>query len=798
MRQFTLFTTIVLFFIVMLPAFCNAQFNISGSLQDKSGQSIEFAEIIIAGNDKTVAASALSDEKGVFMLKVKPGSYSLYISFMGLEVYRKEIELSNDINLGRLVIESTKQLDEVIVEQKKLLVERKVDRLVFNVENTIAASGGDALDALKLAPRVKVENDVVSIIGKGSIMVMVDDRIIRLTGDELTAFLKSLRADDIKSIEVITNPPAKYTAEGNSGLINIKLKKAMRDAWNSYVQSAYKQNTYASGINNAGFNYQKDKLSLQAGVGKSDGANGPTNRMWFYYPDYLWDEDSENNSRYDLLNGKLSVDYKFTDKFAMGGQYLANRNNYATKDITNVNIINNATQHRDSLISTLGKDTAKNKYHSLNYHFIYSMDTIGKKLSFDIDYFTYTTKSDRVFETDTYDANGLILSDRFVSINNMGSREVNNFSANADMEHPLKWLKLNYGARFSHTKTTSGFGLYNISSGVPIWDVSQSNEFVFKENTQAAFVDAVKEMSKWEAKAGLRMESTHTNGVSLTTGQENTIKYTKLFPTAYVTYKPNDNHSLSLNYGRRIQRPNFEFLNPFRFINSQYSYSEGNPYLQPSFSNSIELEYGYKDIYSISFSYSRIKGDFENLAIIDAETGVQANRPLNFINNTTLGSSQYLTIKPLEWYRLNFNADVYYCDSISSIPVTLQFLNGWNGEFSINNDFTLNKVKTFLFNVNYRYITAGTANLDTNTAFSQLNATLKLFLMDKKLQFSLNGNDILKTNKTTYTGVSNNVRTSYRNYGDLRMLRFTVLYSFGGDVKNSERENKNVEEQNRL
>jgi len=798
MRQFTLVSATVLFFMVMLPALSYAQYTVSGILQDKGGNAVEFAEVIVTGSEKTVTSSTLTNEKGFFTLTSGTGNYSLYISFMGSEVFRKEIEVNKDINLGQINVEIAKQLDEVLVEQKKRLVERKVDRLIFNVENTIAASGGDALDALRLVPRVKVENDVVSIIGKGSILVMIDDRIMRLTGDELTAFLKSIRADDIKSIEVITNPPAKYSAEGNSGIINIRLKKAKHDAWNGYIQSTYKQNTYASGLNNAGFNYQKDKLAIQASVGKTDGANGPINRMWFSYPEYLWDEVSGNNSRFDLLNGRFSADYKLTDKFTTGIQYYGQRNNYETNDITTVNVINNTTQVRDSIIKTLGNDTAKNKYNSINYHFVYTMDTIGKKLSFDIDYFRYSTKSDRTFETDTYDVNGIILPERFTSLNNMGNRRVDNFSANADMEHPLKFMKMNYGARYSNTKTSSDFGLYNLSSGVPVWDASQSNEFVFKENTYAGFIDAAKEFGKWEAKAGLRVESTHTNGRSLTTGQQNTIDYTKLFPTAYLVFKPTEDHSISLNYGRRIQRPNFEFLNPFRFINSQYSYSEGNPYLQPSFANALELEYGYKDNYTVALYYSKIKGDFENLAIIDAETGVQANRPLNFINNTTIGLTQYVTLKPFEWYQLNFNADVYYCDSRSSIPVTLQFLNGWNGEFRLNSDFTLDKSKTFLFNVNYIYVTAGTANLDTNTAFSQLNATLKLFLLNKKLQFSLNGNDILATHKTTYTGVSNNVKTSYRNYGDLKMLRFTVLYSFGGDVKNNERENKNAEEQNRL
>lgn len=783
----------------MLPAVAISQIKILGNVADNQGHPLEYAEVSLSNAASTIAAAQLTDEFGNFTLTVQRDTYKVKIMHMGQLIYTAVIEAVADINLGNLQLDVARQLDEVVLENKKRLVEKKVDRLVFNVENSTSASGGDALDALKLVPRVKVVNDVISIVGKGSIAVMVDDRLMRLTGDELTAFLKSLRADDIKSIEVITNPPAKYSAEGNSGLINIKLKKVRPDTWNASLQGSYRQNSYATVSGNTTFNYQKDKLSIQSASGYTNGAGVHTEDVLLTYPRYDWRENSRGKNTNTPLNGRLGIDYKFSDKLTMGMQYMGSKGKSANRENIYVRLVNRESGLPDSLIKTNGRNKNISTYKSLNYHAIYIIDTTGVKLAFDADYFNYKTDTDKFFATNNYYSEGVLIPASFASANNLGSREVGNFSVNADMEHPLKWIKLNYGARISHTKTQNIFSLYDLSTGVAVPDLSQSNEFVFKENTQAAFIDGNKEFGKWEAKVGLRMENTHTKGTSLTTGQENIIQYTRFFPTAYVVFKPTGNHSLSLNYGKRISRPSFEFLNPFRMISSAYSYSEGNPYLKPSYSHNIEVEFGYKDYYTASLYFSGARGNFEQVTIVDPFTSVQQYIPLNFINNNSIGINQYLALEPFKWLKTNVSIDVYYSASKSSIPVTLQFLNGWNGEFNFGADVILEKNKTVLFNVNGIVLTRGVDNLDTNSSIGQLNASFKLFLLNKKLQLTLNGNDILKTNLMTYTGFSNGVRNSYTSYNDLRMVRLSVLYTFGGELKSGgEREGKSGDERNRL
>ena len=200
-----------------------SQIKISGQIKNEKNNPVEFIEIQLQNKDSIIFKSELTNAEGKFILETEKGEYSLIVRQLGVIYYKQNINANQDTNVGIInITEKEQQLQEVVITSKKKLIERKVDRLIFNVENSISASGGDAIDALKITPRVKVKNDNISMIGKNNMSVMVDDKLILLTGDELINFLKSIPSDNIKSIEVITTPPTKYDAEGNSGLMSIE------------------------------------------------------------------------------------------------------------------------------------------------------------------------------------------------------------------------------------------------------------------------------------------------------------------------------------------------------------------------------------------------------------------------------------------------------------------------------------------------------------------------------------------------------------------------------------------------
>lgn len=249
-----------------------------------------------------------------------------------------------------------------------------------------------------------------------------------------------------------------------------------------------------------------------------------------------------------------------------------------------------------------------------------------------------------------------------------------------------------------------------------------------------------------------------------------------------------------MSYNKRINRPNYSFLNPFKWISSPYSFSEGNPYLQPSFSDNIEFEYIFKENYISSFYFSYADDGFEQVSIIDDETNILKVTPLNFLVNKTFVFNQTVILKPFNWLNVRFYGDVYYSDTYSKIPVTLDYLKGWNGEFSLSNDFILNQDKTIFANISYGFITKGVDNLDYNSSFNFLNASFKALFLDKRLVVSFYANDILSSKRVTYTTYSNGIRNSFRNYYDERFFRIGVTYSFGKSFNLKNRENKNSDE----
>ena len=244
---------------------CAQQITISGIVQDNNRQPVEYAEIILYRNvDSTKMQRALSDSIGRFVITALKGEYKLKIYQMGRVYFSQDISISQQTNLGIITIENTsKQLSEVVITSKKRLIERKIDRLVFNVENSVASQGMDATETLGNTPMVKVDrNTGVSIVGKSSVSVMINERMVNLSGNELVNYLQSLRSDNIAKIEVITTPPAKYEAQGNSGIINIVLKKNPNLGWSGNLSSTYVQKSLNGFLNNYVLNYQSSKLSV--------------------------------------------------------------------------------------------------------------------------------------------------------------------------------------------------------------------------------------------------------------------------------------------------------------------------------------------------------------------------------------------------------------------------------------------------------------------------------------------------------------------------------------------------------
>lgn len=568
----------IIYILLFAPILLFSQMKVEGTIVNEQNSPMAYASVILEKGEDMIKST--SNKDGKFQLKASEGDYILKISYFGEVIYEKGIQLVGNLDLGLIKPQKVREIKGVVIARKKKLFERKSDRLVFNVQNSVLATGGNALDILSITPRIKVQNDKISMIGKESMRVMVDDRMLHLLGSDLSNFLKSLNSDEIKSIEVIANPPSKYSAEGNSGIINIVTKKQKKNSWSSSIRSVYQQATYPMGLIGWSGDYRRKKLSLYSSISYVNGSNAPDLMSDIDYSEIYWKQQTDRRSFTNSFSSRMGLDYEISDKLKTGFVYQYRSNHPKIEDNTVTAIFNKQTSQTDSLIINNSVNRQKKTTNLLNYHLIYDIDTIGRKLSFDFDYLDFKSGDKLFFNQNTYDSSLSLVDNSDSSVENRGGQRIKNYSFNLDMEHPFKKIHLNYGGRISQTNTKSDFQYYDVINDEYVYDDSKSNEFEYTESTQAIYFSAKKNITdKLETKVGLRLENTQIEGNSVTLNQKNKSHYTKLFPTAYISYYPNDNHSFSLSYNKRINRPSYRLLNPFRWISSQYSYAEGNPYL---------------------------------------------------------------------------------------------------------------------------------------------------------------------------------------------------------------------------
>jgi outer membrane receptor protein involved in Fe transport len=792
---------IVITLIAFLISLVMSSQTIKGTIKNQNNQPVELIEVQLQNKDSEIIKSELTNAEGQFTITTENGEFLVLIKQLGVIVQQKKINVNQDLDLGVITIsEKQQELKEVVVTSKKKLIERKVDRLVFNVENSISATGGDALDALKVTPGLRVQNDAISIIGKSGMKVMVDDKIIQLSEEDLINFLKTIASDNIKSIEVITTPPAKYDAEGNTGLINIKLKKAKKDSWNATVRTSGKQATYLSGTTGVNFSYQKNKFELLADLSGQKGKSVYTNNIGYEYPTEQWKNRLNNITAIKTISPLVNMNYKITAKTKIGLQYIGNFNKNKIDENSVSNIYDKQTSFLNNLLKANGNTDKDISNHSVNLNSVTEIGTLGKKIAVDIDYFTYNSEKKNNFNSE---ANNYLLNNNATGYtDNANKQAICNFSTRVDFEMPYKWANLNYGAKISATKTNNDVktAFYNTTGGGFSLDSNQANIFDYKENVQALYFSSDKELNvKWQAKAGLRIEFTQTTGFSQTINETNKNNYYKLFPTAYLSYKPSENNTYSINFSRRIQRPSYSELNPARWYFNSNSYEVGNPFLQPSFSNNLELSHSYKDLFTTTIYYSKVKNGYGQIVAHDIANNFQQFIRQNYFDATYFGIQEYISFSAFKNCTTSISADVSYNESKTYTEFLNPNYSGWGGSFSTTNALILNKPKTLTAEISYTYNTASKQSESKISAYSNLSMALKYALLNKKMQLSLYANDIFNTETYTISSKTGVVNASYRQFYDSPFVRLSVSYKFGNSTKNvQKKEVGNQEEKDRV
>lgn len=771
----------------------------TGRIEDSdSKQAIEFANIIVLQkSDNKYLTGVTSAEDGSFCITIDSGT-PFYIVVRSIGYESAQISTLTQENLGTILLKPrAMKISEVTIVGRRKLIQQKPDRLVFDIQNFPLASVGSAVDAMKVTPGLNVQNSSISIIGKQSVVVMINERIVKMTGEELINYLHSIPAQNIKQIEVITTPPAKYDAEGNSGLINIKLKSMDNNSWSNQVHSSYKQGEFFGGRIGNTFAYNKNKIALTLSFDANKGYRGMETETKIYYSQETWDGLLNSKEKTDNISAHIGFDYQLTPKSSIGVFYSSVFNNNDATDSYNTKIYDNSNNHTKGTILSNGHNDKNNKIHSLNAHYMQAIGSKGYRLSSDVDYFNYINKQNRLIhsilqrdETSDFD------------VQNIGLQNIKNISAKIDFEHPIIKGMLTYGTKWTKTSTNNETKLFNIVENTAELDTDKSNDFDYHENIGAIYSDIAKTFNeKWSFKAGIRLEYTRTEGYSKQYNQTDKNDYWKLFPTAYISYKHNQDNVFNLNYSRRISRPGFWSLNPFKFYLNSTTYQEGTPDLKPQISDNIEIQHIYKGRLITKLYGVLITDGYGSIPTIDVENQMQVYKSSNFWDGLIVGLNETFLYNPTRWWNTVSTLATYLTKGYLKKGLNLNMSNmeGVRYQFYTRHTFFFNKSRTIIGELTYMYNSPDKNIISKSRSSQFLNIGVKAVFLNGKLQCSATLNDIFKTQQPYYDTYTNGIKQTYRNYYDNRMFTLGLSYSFGSSkIKAKQHKAGNRNEYNRI
>jgi len=661
-----------LLIVLLCAQMSTAQSFISGSLTDGE-EPIMFANIALYDTTDVMIKVETSDIDGKFTFtNISDGVYYIVSSFIGYQDYRSEdvVLAGSPVALGSIAMSTNSvELETAVVKAKRALVEVKPDRTVFNVEGTINSVGDNGLGLLRKAPGVMVDNNNnISVLSRSGVLIYVDGKRLPLAGDDLVGYLQNLPAEQIDRMDIITNPGAKYEAEGNAGIIDIRLKRDKSHGTNGSISGSASQGRFGKGNLNASGNYRNSKLNSFGTLGYFGGTSW--NEMFFTNKQNGLQLIESNN----LENGNEGVSYRWGTDFFIGKDQTIgflvsgqNANGNSISDnrvkistLANPNAIDSTLIAANNSISTRDQST---------YNLNYALNKKTNSLNIDLDYGRYRNtqqydQPNRYYEEDEITLRSEVLTSYDTPV------DIDIYTAKLDYETDLAGGKFGTGAKFSRVSTDNTFLFYNGIGNDRLRDDRRSNEFFYDEDVYALYGSYARPLSqKVNFSGGLRMEITDAQGdldAFVADLEEDPIdlEYTNFFPTVGFTYQHAHDKAWSLNYGRRINRPDYNVLNPFRVQMSEVSFMKGNEKLSPEIVNNLELGFTYAYRFNFKLSFSRTTDQITRLIAPDDEDPRAGFITwANLATQDNIGFNAALPFQVTEWWNAFVNIGAGYIDN---------------------------------------------------------------------------------------------------------------------------------------
>ncbi|WP_250253360.1 outer membrane beta-barrel family protein [Chryseobacterium sp. Marseille-Q3244] len=790
-----IFIWILLLFTSLLSAQTMQNFSLSGNIKSDKAEQME---INLLDADHKLIKTEIADSNGKFGFKdLKGGTYHLKISRNGSEVYHSDnISLVNNTTLPSIDL-TIKSIEGVTITKTKPMIERQDGKMIMNVENSIASTGNSAFEVLEKAPGISIDNnDNISLRGKGNLLIQIDGKNTPMTGSDLANYLKGIPSSTIDKIEFITNPSSKYDAAGSS-IINIKLKKEQRKGTNGSISTSFGMGKYVKNNNSLSINHRNKKINIFANYSFAyrEAYNGLVLDRNFYENNNFkkaYIQDNYLKFKFNNHIAKAGMDYYLNDKNVLGFSVGLVSNKFNLNgDNANTTMGNSYTP--ESTFNTQNTSNDRWTNISVNLNHKYTIDSLGSEISTDFDYINYSNSSLQNFETRTHQiADGMNQLD--IMKGDMDGK-LNIYSLKSDLTKNFKndW-KLESGIKTSFVKTDNDLKFFSVNNENLIPDLSKTNHFIYEENINAVYGNVSKKWDKFKATAGLRLENTNVKGTQLATNQVNKRNYTQFFPSAVLSYDLTEKSNLEVNLSRRIARPSYNQLNPFKLYLDPTTMSSGNPDLNAQTTMNYELTYSLSNKYFATLSYSRtsdnitniIKPTFENNQNVTVQTFENLNSASYY------GLYLIAPVKVTQWWDMNNSANFYYGSYTGNVSGT-QINNKGNFTFNINsiNSFKLGNGFSAELTGNYKAREVyAFLNMSPNW-YLNIGAQKK-FKNNSTLKFSFT--DIFFTSNLKGQTIYNDYIENFAVKRDTRVVTVSYTYNFGSSKNGQPRKTGGAED----
>jgi len=765
--------------------------NVSGSLLDEQGKPMMYATAsLLNAQDSTIVKGAISNEQGVYSFDhIKQGRYVIKATNVG---YQKAVSQPVTVaSNGLITVPELKMqpnahnLNTVNVTAAKPLIERKIDRTVVNVANSPLAAGNSAMDILERAPGVSVDkDDNISLKGKQGVTVMLNDKLTYLTAAQLATLLRSTDGNTIESIEIITNPSAKYDAAGNSGIINIKLKKNKQTGTNGSITLGAGYGASWKDNETLQLNHKEGNLNVFGTFSHNDnkrmqnidikriitGADGEQT----YFNQFSPLVTNNHNNSY-----RFGADYDLSPKNTIGFVISGYFNNEDDKNDNRTYIGKNfnTTQADSSLRTVSGIHQTYNNF-AVNVNDTYKIDTAGQQISTDLDYSRFRNNSHAQYITDFYLADGSLQRPQ-AFLGNLTPSNINIYTAKVDYAKPLtKSVKLETGFKYSDVKTDNDLQQTTVQR-TPEIDTSV-NHFVYDEKITAGYLNLNKQFKNTSIQLGLRAEYTQSNAVgdSMSHVQHISRNYLNLFPSVFVNHTINDKNEFSLSYSRRIDRPQYDNLNPFVYHLDPYTYQKGNPYLKPQYTDNFEFNYTYNKSITLTLGYSRTTDVITEVPGTDPATKVAFVTQRNLQIQNAYNANLYAPYTITKWWDGNINATAFYL-GFKSKNLEGSNLDRGQTAYQVRATETFKPLAGYKLEFTGNYQSSLTYGLFYVKPQYSVDAGLSHSFANKKANIKLSMSDIFNTRRNDVTSNYGSVDFDIRQKRESRITRLTFTYNFG-------------------